>query len=797
MIMMRGRSAVRGLVAGFTLLLAASWSGFASPATPRENWRAMKYGFFVHYVWDGRGTVTLNPDGSHPASIDDLCNRFDAKSFADDIASMGVEYLVFTAWHANLYPLFPSAAIERIQPGRSPKRDLLGDMIDAVKAKGIRVFFYTHPEQPVFGLDHAKWNDFLSDLYGEVAARYGSRLDGLYLDENSITGDMNLREDFPRLERTIRARAPHLMLMQNFYGNMYCADVGVGEYTSFAPADPLTWGSSSYQGIAHVMSKTWSAQVPRGQNATPFSPEGLFRFTVLQAGTCLDGGGVFWAAGPYPGGGWETGVLPTMQKVGAYIAPVARSIKSTYASTSYPTRTGTSMAALEWGVATRSTDDLLEYLHVLKPPAGKELNLPLPADGKVFGSARLLPSEQPVTFSQDATGVHLTLPNSNTWSPLDTVVELKTISQGGPGLVNDTSPAVRYSGRGWAYGQGRQRGEYQDDVHATAAAGDAFTLSFDGTAVALIVSPSADGGRLALTVDGVAHKTISLPRQGGTRQTVYARSGLPDGQHSLRGVLKDGRLVLDAFRITEEISNTESGALTYGKLLVLNDTDPTIAYTGGTWGYQTGRDMGELNADIHYARDNGDYFTVGFIGTGIEFLSNAGGGRGLVDFYVDDQFYSTVDMSQGSWARNRKLAVVGLPLGPHRLKGVKKSGTYLEVDMFRVYAPGKGAWRAATTTAPGGASGEGVHTTTANDDYFQLSFSGTGVDFISDLSRVGGTVDCFLDGVLIRRANHYNAEPRVQATTFSAIGLAREKHTLVGVKKSGTVLDVGAFGVYK
>jgi hypothetical protein len=146
------------------LLLAATCALAAPVRTPLEDWRGMKYGFFVHYVWDGAGTVTLNPDGSRPASIDDLCDRFDAQGFAEDIASMGVDYLVFTAWHANLYPLFPSAAIERIEPGRSPRRDLLGDMIGAVRAKGIRVLLYTHPEQPVFGLDYDRWNDFLNDL---------------------------------------------------------------------------------------------------------------------------------------------------------------------------------------------------------------------------------------------------------------------------------------------------------------------------------------------------------------------------------------------------------------------------------------------------------------------------------------------------------------------------------------------------------------------------------------------------------------------------------------------------------
>ncbi|MBI5835224.1 MAG: hypothetical protein HZB16_23200, partial [Armatimonadetes bacterium] len=669
-----------------------------------------------------------------------------------------------------------------------------GDMIDAVRPKGLRVVFSTHPEQPVFGLPNDRWNDFLNDLYGEVATRYGSRLDGLYLDENTITGEMDQREDFPRLERTIRARAPHLMLMQNFYGNMYACDLGVAEYTSQQPADPLTWGVGSYQGIAHVMSRTWSAQVPRGQNAVPYTPEGIFRFTVMQAGTCLDGGGTFWAAGPYPGGGWETGVLPAMQRVGALIAPIARSIKGTLASTSYPTPTGTAMAALTWGVATRSPDDRSEYLHVLKPPATRTLELPAPADGKVFGSAHLLATGRPLPLHQDSRGVQVTLGPDDAWDPLDTVIELSVASQGGRGLVNDTSASVRYSGRGWSYGQARGMGEYQDDIHTSAADGAGFTLAFNGTEVALVVSAAREGGRLALSIDGAADRIIDLPKTGGTRQTVYKRVGLADGPHSLRGELRGvGRLLLDAFQVGQAV-NDNAPSVVYGTLVTLNDTHPSIVYTGGSWHHQTGRDMGELEADIHYATADGDSFTLPFEGTGVEFLSNCGGGRAQIDFYLDDVFQGTVDMAQGMWARNLKLALRGLPAGPHRLRGVKKSGTYMEIDMFRVYLPNQGKWQAAT--APGALSGD-LHTTVGREDFCQVSFEGTGVDFVSRLDPAGGTVDFFLDSTLVRRANHYHATAQAPAVSFSLGGLPARRYTLTAVLRRGASLAVDGFRVDK
>ena len=61
-----------------------------SPQVPPTDYRSMKYGFFVHYVWGGEAySVTVNQNGSKPTGLDDLANRFDAENFAKDLSSMG------------------------------------------------------------------------------------------------------------------------------------------------------------------------------------------------------------------------------------------------------------------------------------------------------------------------------------------------------------------------------------------------------------------------------------------------------------------------------------------------------------------------------------------------------------------------------------------------------------------------------------------------------------------------------------------------------------------------------------
>ncbi len=438
----------------------------AAPPSPaaEANFRAMKYGFFVHYVWGGDAySVTVNKDGSKPAGLDDVADRFDAEGFARDIQAMGVEYVLFTAWHANMNVLYPSKVMDKWLPGHSSKRDLIGDMIKACKAKGVQVLLYTHPRDghdftdadmartgwhrgqgsnPDFNKwNRAKWNDFINEAYAELVDRYGNDLLGLYLDEGSGAADSHRVVDYPRLRKTITAKHPHLLMMQNDYGNLYSCDLGNMEvfynhshntpdgdqWTSYKIPISVVTGSIFWAAFPEGKTKPAQSSEKVGFNKwIPYTPESMFRYTVLQAGSNTDGGGTLWAAGPYPGGGWETGVLDRMQRTGKLIRPVERSIKNTYPSTSWRTAPATRIADLAWGVATRSIDDRIEYLHILKPPANGSatLKLPPPADGKKFSKAVLLADKKPVALKQDASGLSLALPTGSSWDRLDTVIAL-------------------------------------------------------------------------------------------------------------------------------------------------------------------------------------------------------------------------------------------------------------------------------------------------------------------------------------------------------------------------------------
>ena len=115
---------------------------------PRTSFSDMSLGLFVHYTYVGRpyewGCTTWS-DGSPVASLDELADNLDVQDLARTAARMRAQYLQFTAWHANMNVLFPSAVMDRRLPGHASRRDVIGDLIKALRPTGIRLILYIHP----------------------------------------------------------------------------------------------------------------------------------------------------------------------------------------------------------------------------------------------------------------------------------------------------------------------------------------------------------------------------------------------------------------------------------------------------------------------------------------------------------------------------------------------------------------------------------------------------------------------------------------------------------------------------
>ncbi|MFM2297693.1 MAG: hypothetical protein RL117_1400 [Verrucomicrobiota bacterium] len=673
----------------------------------RELWKTMKHGLFVHYVWDGSGGVTHNADGSSPTSVNDVADRFDAAGFANDLESMGVEYVIFTAWHSLFYPLFNSSAMERYYPGRCPNRDMIGDMITAVRAKGIRVLLYTHPMQPI-SWDYNTHNNLINDVHAELVERYGDQIEGLFLDENDVNGNQDSFVDYPRLVGTIRHRNPELVLIQNYTGNVYSCDMihwETGNPRQDYKNNPdASWTTPTP--TTQLLTPNWSALLPKVPTPTAAiwrSAEGIFRTAVVGAGSSTMGGGWLWAAGPYPGDGtwlnpstgqtqnigrWEQGVLEAMQGAATYLAPIAVSVKNTYPSNSWLTKPYTHITALPYGiVATRSTDDTKEYIHVLNPPGTKTLTLPAPADGKVFTNARLLKNSRAVTLTRTSRGLSLTLGSLDNWETLNTVIVMDVVTPGARGLTNNNSSNVTYSGTSWAYQNNRNAGEFQNDIHYATTNGDSVTLVFDGTDVGFLSTYGPNRGQVDVYLDDVLQETIDLIHANTFNATAFSRSGLPRGQHILKLVKKSGQyLTVDAFKVTEWIDSN----------------DASLIYSG-PWSNQASPDA--IGGSVHKATENGSSVTLNFEGNGIDVISSKGVGGATVKVHLNDAYMTDVPQSalspQSQAVAFSSFNAQALANGANKLSVQKNRGTWMDVDAFRVY---KGS---ASSALRWGASGGG------------------------------------------------------------------------------------------
>ena len=442
---------------------------FAAEENP--VFKRLKFGIFVHHAWGGTAyALTRNPDLSVPKSIDEVADAFDVPRLVKDLQSFRAEYVSFTAWHAAMNPIFPSAALERWRgAGHAARRDVIGELIRELKPTGIKLFLYIHPsdghdmtkeDQEVLGWNesidrgkgwkpgmYTKWNNFMNEVFDEMCARYGKDVYGYWVD-----GGWE-RVDRERLKQTVwrhNPKAEFVLGMDNAgWCNQFNRIVPPAPERGIPAATPSN--SDTWPGLRANVNLLQGGSWWSTGGTAKVSPVGMLRYTVLQAGVNTEGGGVGWAADPYTDGTWEPNVREYFVMLGQLIKPIEEAIKNTLISTSFPSPQGSRIATLPHGiVATQSTDGLSEYIHVLRPPTGNEektreryvniLQLPVPADGKTFAKAVVLTSGREVKMEQNERGIKLEVPRLDAWDPIDTVIKLTVQNPGTPSSATKAPP---------------------------------------------------------------------------------------------------------------------------------------------------------------------------------------------------------------------------------------------------------------------------------------------------------------------------------------------------------------------
>ena len=172
-----------------------------------SDWLAkLRYGIGIHW------TAQSVPRQGVPLPFQDAVDAFDLKAFVKQVRYAGADYVLFTSTHALQKLPAPNPVIDRLLPGRTCKRDLIGEMADALAAHGLPLIVYWNhscngKSDPDWrravgydGRDKARFADNLIEIIGWMGQRYGKRIRAWWFDSpysldpsgphNSVTTDM-------------------------------------------------------------------------------------------------------------------------------------------------------------------------------------------------------------------------------------------------------------------------------------------------------------------------------------------------------------------------------------------------------------------------------------------------------------------------------------------------------------------------------------------------------------------------------------------------------------------------------
>lgn len=282
----------------------------------------------------------------------------------------------------------------------------------------------------------------------------------------------------------------------------------------------------------------------------------------------------------------------------------------------------------------------------------------------------------------------------------------------------------------------------------------------------------------------------------------------------------------------------------------VNNDDPAILYTG-SWSRNSGRGIGDYKDDVHFTEKSGDWFQYAFRGTGVKLVTERDESQGEMDIYIDGELKATVDTyHDGRQSLQTVYEIQGLTDGQHTIKAVKKSGTFMLLDMLQISIPslidpaaaefdkaeqddiqvnllddaGKlssisneaaeldpGAdytvegrtvliHKAYLASLPLGSVKlnfafegdylEDIHATAENGDSFTYSFKGRGAALYMPRGPEQGEADIYVDGELKETINAHGESRESRQKVFAVSGLSVGLHTLKAVKKSGALMLV-------
>lgn len=412
---------------------------------PDQQWFPQaRFGMFIHfglYALLGRGEWVMYHEDIPREEYSKLArrfnpHRFDASEWVAAARRAGCRYMTVTAKHHDGFCLFDSALTDYKITNTPFKRDLIGELIAACQADGMRICLYysqpdwhhrnfVHRPQAFKDLQYARpddepdWDAFVEYYIGQVrelCTNYGP-IDGIWFDGVQRT---EKQWQGRRVYEMIRSLQPHAVVNDRAgYGDFFTPERSLSSLPAAAG-----YMVEACQSVAHG---AWGYQ----KDTALYSSENLLHSMLKMAAA---NGNYLLNVGPKPDGTLPESWLERMNDMGDWLAAHGKAV---YGTQGCPLQEESPQM-----LYTRSGKRL--YLHLLSWPEADRVTLSkLMAAPK---SARMLNTGQKLGIAETEAAIELrnlpAQPPAMGANVIELIFETEKMLQPRPPLFKAPSPVL-------------------------------------------------------------------------------------------------------------------------------------------------------------------------------------------------------------------------------------------------------------------------------------------------------------------------------------------------------------------